>query len=432
MQLSNTEVKYLQTIANMVDEYLKSKAPVIRENHQLFSVIDRCLPHITRGKRFHTTLVDVTTSKNPFIMRVFPDTEELYNKSEALFTAMNSGKSEEFFNAYEGIMSYHIEIDSRVLTKGHSLCVDDGNQFVAILCHEIGHVLFDNPRRLLENYMMQAHIMSKAAALMMNKNPIVRKLCLPMFLATARFKFIMSRAGESTRNEIAADAYVPPEFREDLITYFDNHILNSPERSSFVVTKEDYDNWLKTHCVFSNNVITNIKSRRKVLKSGFEQQYKTEESPYLKKFVKWLGNSAIGYDVEADLTNEVYESSVMRCFEADETECTNKATMILESSDVTSRDIAILQVQAEDITTTEQKLFIVHTIYDYLETLQDKKDKILKKNKGNVDEASKYTKGYDAQIVQLNDILKRVMSVDVSGDNRRYGVFVKYPKGYEG
>ena len=51
-------------------------------------------------------------------------------------------------------MLFYIAVDFRLLTKGQSICVDDGNQFVAILCHELGHVTFENPKRLLENYMI--------------------------------------------------------------------------------------------------------------------------------------------------------------------------------------------------------------------------------------------------------------------------------------
>ena len=233
-------------------------------------------------------------------------------------------------------------------------------------------------------------------------------------------------------DEIRADAYVPDEYKEDLITYFDNHVINSPERSKFIKTEEEYNNEQKTACVFSRRVIFNVKTRRNVLKTAFKQQYDTDESPYLKKFVKWLGNDAFGYDVETDLTNTVYESSVMRCFERDEAECTAKANAIMENSDVTARDISILQVQANTIETTDQKMFVVHTIYDYIETIQNKKDKILKKCNGDVDEAKKYTRTYDEQLASLNDTLRKVMNIDTSGGNRKYGLFVKYPKGYEG
>lgn len=357
---------------------------------------------------------------------------ELDNNSERLFTAMNEGKSIDFFNAWDGIKTWHVEIDERVLNKDSSLCVDDGNQFAAILCHELGHATFDSPRRILENHVMMRQTYDKASAMMLSKNVLVRKLCLPMFLCATSFKLIITDKGQTFENELRADSFVPNELREDLVAYFDNHIINSPERSRFCVSAAEHNNKIKTTCTFSKNVIQNIKLRRSVLKNGFKQQYEIDESPYLKKFVKWLGKSSLGYAIDEDQTNTVYESSVIRVFEADEKEVAAKATAMLEQADVSARDISILQVQIDDINSSDQKLFVVHTIYDYLEILQSKKAKILKKYNGNVSEAKKYTGTYDQQIDQLNAMLKRVLAIDTSGEGRRYGLYIKYPKGYEG
>ena len=111
-------------------------------------------------------------------------------------------------------------------------------------------------------------------------------------------------------------------------------------------------------------------------------------------------------------------------------ECTAQATAMLENASVTPRDISILSIQVDDINTVDQKLFVVHTIYDYLEILQAQKEKILKKYNGNSPE--KATISQDAMIGQLNEILQRVMKIDVSNVGDRYGIFIKYPKGYEG
>lgn len=432
MQLSNNEMSYLKSIANMVDEFLHSKAPKMNKNHQLFKFMERSLPHLVPNKSFHVELVEITTSVDPFIMRVFPDWIELNNKSEELFTAMNNGKAQEFFKAYDGIRTFHIEIDERLLTKGQSLCVDDGNQFVGILCHEIGHVTFGNNLSLLSTYMECKQIYDKSAAMMMNKNPLVRKLCLPMFLASSSFKLVLKKATSTMPEEIMADSYVPDEYKGDLIAYFDNHVMNNPDKGKFLMSDEEYKSKQKTTCVFSRNIISNVKKRRKIMKSAFKAQYDTEDSPYLKKFVAWLGKDALGYDAETGITNEVYENSVLRCFELDNAACNNKAAILQEQADVTPRDISVLMVQVDDIQTSEQKLFCVHTIYDYMEILNAKKEKVLKKHKGNVEEAKRYTAGYDQQLDQLNTILKRVMSIDVSDNGKQYGLFIRYPKGYEG
>ena len=253
-----------------------------------------------------------------------------------------------------------------------------------------------------------------------------------MFIALNGFKVIIKNAGRSVDNEIRADHFIPMEYREAVIAYFDNHILNSPYKSRFIVSYEDAVNTQNTACTFSASVVNLVKTRRTALKNSVKAQYDTGNSPYIKSLCQKIGKDAMGYDPENDETNVTYESSMLRCFDSSVSECEKEADMLFETASVSARDISILQVQIDDVNTSEQKLFVVHTIYDYLEILQDKRQKILKKCKGDLNEARKFTAQYDAQISQLNQMLDKVMKIDTSDDNRRFGIYIKYPKGYEG
>lgn len=429
MKISNTELGYLKSIEDSVDLFLKSKTQTPSSSHEMFRVTERALAHVVPDTRFHVTLSNRTDCA-PFIMGVYPDAKELNAKAEVLLTLMEEGKQENFLKEWAAIKDWIVEIDARILTKGSPICVDDGAQFVAILCHEVGHVLGGNPLALVENYAKQKKMYSKAERMILSKNPLIRKCALPMFVCTSQFRIVAKNIGDGMNKEIRADHYIPDEYRESMITYMENHIINNPDKAIFITTKEEFDTEQKTSIAFSRECIRLMRHRRDALKNSIKQQYNKGGSKYMVDMASDIGREAMGYDPSTDSTNTVYENCALRQLNADVMECTAQATAILENASVTPRDISILSIQVDDINTVDQKLFVVHTIYDYLEILEAQKEKILKKYNGNSPE--KATISQDAMIGQLNEILQRVMKIDVSNVGDRYGIFVKYPKGYEG
>lgn len=432
MKVSSTELKFLDTIASSVDSYLKSKNKTINNEHELFRIIARSLPHLTPGMEFNVYIRQVhNLNEDPFIMAIYPDLEELDIKSKSLIELMNEGKTQEFLKEWAEIKKWAVEIDSRILTKGNPLCVDDGRQFVAIMCHELGHALGGNPLKLIENYIYQQKVSNKIGDMIISKNPMIRKFALPMFVHTLQFKIILKHGASNLKEEIRADHYIPNEYREDFISYIEHHILPNPAVSQIVVSGKEFDNEQTVSIKFSKEVIGMMKHRRDVLKNSIKAQYDKGNSEYMKNMVTKIGKSSMGYDPETGETNAVFEGSMLRCLEMDVQEYTTSAQSMLEAASVTARDISILQVQAEDINTVDQKLFVVHTIYDYLEILQTQREKLLKKS-SNPELLLQKGCPQDAQIKALNDILDKVMKKDVSNVGDRYGIFVKYPKGYEG
>ena len=365
MKISDLESRYLASIADVVNTFLSSPEKKITDNHALFRVIEQCLIHVVPDMRFHPYLVHGSNS-NPFIMGIYPSTKELDTKSSKLLSAMNEGNTEQFMKEWTGIRDWYVEIDPRILTKGNRLCVDDGDQFVAILCHEVGHVLNRNPMQLLQNYMEHKRTMGRAEAMLMSKNTIIRKFALPMFVHTLQFKIFVKNIANSNKlnDELMADNYIPEQYRGAMVSYVENHILLDPSSSDILTTNEDFDRQQKVAISFSRECINMMRKRRSVLKNSIKAQYDQNNSKYMSNLVSDIGKAAMGYDPETDETNAVQERVMLRCLESDIADCIETATKLLEAATVTSRDIAILQVQADDIQTVDQKLFIVHTIYD--------------------------------------------------------------------
>ena len=94
----------------------------------------------------------------------------------------------------------------------------------------------------------------------------------------------------------------------------------------------------------------------------------------------------------------------------------------------------MLEVEAESIETTDDKLWIIQTIYDYLEAISEQQAKRYKKmgngkpSKADIDQMM----ANDARVDRLNKLRAKVMATKVHDMEDHYGVFVRYPRGYEG
>lgn len=432
MKLSKYEVDRLNIIRDEVNRYLKSTN---LDTSGIESCIKRILPKIMLGKRFDVVMNDI--AKRPFIMSIYPDIKELNKKSEDLIKIMEDPKSnnEEFVSKWCEIEHWYVEIDSRILNRMHRLCVDDGEQFVAILCHEIGHVMNENPISLFYNFKKNRDRFDMFERMMLSENKIVRKLILPMFVHTSQFRIIVENLANmknGNKIEMAADAYVPEEYQGALISYIDNHLLNNPDTTDCVQDREQFNNDQQVAIRFSKESIYLLKERRDVLKRQIQTQYNSPNTDnYGKHMMKFIGKHITCYNPETDKTNLISEGVLENGYLRDFEQCMEKAEAILESTRVNERDITVLEIQAENIHTPEDKLYIIHTIYDYMEFITKENAKKIKKVKKVTDNIQKELLK-DSRLQRLEALRDKVMAVKVSDNGDRYGLFVKYPEGYEG
>ena len=111
-----------------------------------------------------------------------------------------------------------------------------------------------------------------------------------------------------------------------------------------------------------------------------------------------------------------------------------ESAAVLEAVKVTDRELTILEIEAENIETMDDKLWIIQTIYDYLEAISKQQVDRYKKMGNN-----RYTyadidqmMANDNRVDRLNKLRAKVMQMKTQEMEDHYGVFVRYPKGYEG
>ena len=416
--------EYLDIIRDQIDRDIKKN-----NIHQISPTFigDNLTRAYDEETRFTVSYVKVPHNEKTFVMCCYPDLDELNKMSRTLIDKLNDkGGTKDFLSAWKKISKWNIEIDERLLTPNTPLTVDNGSQFVAVLCHEIGHIMNTFPAHLVNNYRM-----SKATAgmlnqmLMNNAGRIVLALTLPMYACINGLRIIVSQPGKEL-NELAADSRVPEQYKPFLIDYTNNHIINNPEVSSSVIkTNEEYDNEQKQGVEFSRHCINMMKRRNAALKIHLSTYGKLNPSPYIAKLSEFMSDIVAPKAITMEKFN--YDS-----FDREYAVAEQKANTVLETSTVTDRDIAILQVDIDAMSTIDDKTYILNTIFDYIEICEKQREKAIKKIK-DINKIPEEVLN-DSKIKKLNDMKKQVMNTKITNytDGSEYAVYVKYPKGYEG
>ena len=436
MKMTSREVGFLQIIADDVDAYLKMSANVKPENSSIVRTMNMVLPKLFLGYHFTTNW---EYSKKPYIACIRPDIGELSKKSKELVTILNDPKkgTSQYLDKWAEIKTWEISLDPRIVTKGHPCCVDNGRQFVAIICHEIGHVMNRDPMELITTYREQLRTATKAEKMMYSDNTMVRKLILPMFIRTESFRVVVKNTfdNRTDRVEMAADAYIPPEFAPDLVAYIEGHVLTRPDTVGMVQDEARYKNDQQVSVTYSRSVIDLMEKRRDVLKKQIHAQHQAPDADdYTKKLMNFLGSALGKYDPATDTTNQIQESMEMRRFVRENTDINEAATALLESLKVTPRDLDILELDAKRIRSTEEQLFIIQSIYDYMEAVaKQQADQTKKLQKQGLDDAQiKKVLNADGRMDRLTNLRKEVMNMEITDVPNSYGLYIRYPKGYEG
>lgn len=427
--LSSSEIAQLKIIEEEVNEYLRSKQSNPVTSTGINSALNRVIPKALMPTK-RVKIIWNDDARKPFIMSITPDISELYEKSEKISELLNDPKTHnmDMVKAWADIDQWYLEIDTRILKKNDRLCVDDGAQFVSLLCHEIGHVMMENPLRLFYNYKAKSLDFSTMEKLMLSNSKIVRAIMLPMYTHTLQFMIVVKGKHDSKKCEVAADMFVPDEYKGSLVVYMNNHLLTTPDSSKLVVDEVDFDKEQSLGISLSKESIEMLKDRRDLLNKQIQNQYNSQDNgTFHKKLMMFIGRNLTGYNPDDDMYITGLKTMMENAYSREYTETSSRAEKVLmEAAKITTRDLDILEIQAEDIHTPEDKMYMIHKVYDYIEAIDAE---TVKKAKTVKDIPTKIK---DSRLDRLNAIRTKILATKVSNTGDKYGIFVKYPDGYEG
>lgn len=441
--MSKSEVTILRIIADEVDKILRSKNSITIPNLSLTKTLERYLPELTMGKDIEV-IWDTTRPMEPYIMAMYPDPEELHKKSKELFDILVDAdgikgkpsrqdaykRSMGYTDKWMEIQHWQLYIDIRLIDRESAISVASGDQFSAILAHEIGHVMNGDPAQLLQTYRENLYQQSKLERMLLSNNFFVRKIALPVFVNTLQFRVVLNKA-DSAAEELAADGYIPEEFRGAMVDYVTNRLLKTTAGSRVVITREEYKAEHRMAIKYHRSTIILLTKRRDILKRRLDAQYNSPAiNPYLKNLVKFCAAGVTGFKPE-DGTENLLEESTFATSALESVHRTEVDMSMMEGTKVTDRDLTMLELDIDDIKNSDDKLWCIQTIYDYIEAIekeQEKKNRLASKK--GVALPKELTK--DPRLDRLWKMRNKVTAMKVSDTGPVYGVFVQYPKGYEG
>lgn len=441
--MSQTEIAILRLIADEVDKVLRSpNKPSLAILGGLTKVMERNLPKLTLGRNIKVEWDD-TKPMEPYIMAMYPDPEELNKKSTELFgmlvdadgiVSTKTKASNEVYHKYVEkwceIQNWQLFIDIRLVDTGSALSVTTGDQFAAVLAHEIGHVMNGDPIELIKTYRENLYQQSKLERMLLSKNFFVRKVALPLFVNTLQFRIVTSKP-DAVAEEMAADSYVPEEFRGALVSYITDRLLKTTAGTRLIITKEEYKAQHKTGFRYHRSTIELLIKRRDVLKRRMDAQYNHPSmNPYLKNLMRFCSKGVIGFKPDNKEEDALEEARLAVLAEKEYDRVMEMASLVLEGAKGPSeRDITMLELEIGDITNADDRLWCIQTIYDYIEDIEriQKKNRESAAKKGVVLPDTK-----DPRLARLWELRNKVMAMNVEDNRPKYGVVIQYPKGYEG
>ena len=354
------------------------------------------------------------------------DTEEFYgmsvylssNSLNALAQMLIKNTKPEEITRYIRTMKleYSIEIDKKALySKIYNF---KPHHLTAMLLHELGHVLADTDFYNDMAFAYQNAIFnlendkSKFGDIKLNKKDMI---IAAMYIINGIQTNDLMHRGDFDKNlqrEQIADKFVVDcgygKQLEDSINIISKKLLTKYKKSNNKIK-------LESDAEMFYNLSKSFNLRRKYVTSLIDSEIKVNPVGIVRKMLKNFNNELKSILFTDGVSLLSREDKVLS-----ESFISNFIKMPLK---VSQSDIDDLKIEKEMMEDYDDKTILVYKIHKRISQL----DKVLK----NTDTNDTYTiKLIDAYKTQLNELLKETMKFKVTP--KTYGVFIKYPKGYEG
>lgn len=314
-------------------------------------------------------------------------------------------------------MVYFIEIDSSLLfNKVYNF---KPNEITAILLHEIGHVVADT------DFYADLKMQFNEALFNMNitttpedkihdeKSSIVGMLYVLSALDKTRLQYNIDN---NIQVEQLADKFVfEADYGDALtkaLTKFSNIYTKAYKKAKRdSVLKDEAETFVKLNDIFltrKDYVKTLLDAEKRTNPSSFAKEQLDKVSKFLNKYKRHLNE-----------VNVCVSPSLMG-----KSDCLSEGFIkdwISKPLKTSQRDIDDLRIEAQMMEDYDDKSILVYKIHKRIDRIN---------NYMESNESSQALTVGKAYIDQLQKLLDDVMKFDARP--KRYGVFIKYPKGYEG
>lgn len=385
---------------------------------------------------FNISIVDNTTNAF-FGMNIFPSVSTMDVLIESIVDKKST--TDEILKIWQTNDVWYVEVDS-ILLWDLKLGANPA-EITAILLHEIGHIVYDSsiPRRL--HKVLRYQIMKldyRMRALIAEEK--IRKLFNITILDSCTTK---SFAFVNTKTERIADSFVIKYgYGNDLDTFI-GKLISTQGNSLMNKTEGEMDSEIKSTVNWTINNIKELECRKKHLRTAIKVEMLKTPSVVIKQTLQTIHTSFFGEanDKYRELLSEQYVGVAKDTYaemQADQNLDRFVQRVLTEATDsifdkmgkvkkITQSDIDILMVEAENIQNTDDKIYLLDRLYNYMEIVNTGLDLIEMGKERRVSQSKTTLMSFKDQLNKIRDNIVAMKILD-----KEYGVFIRYPKGYQG
>lgn len=381
---------------------------------------------LNRSFDLNFTISIVNNDTNEFFgMSIYPEENQIDKMVHAIL--YDKARSSELNELWRETKNWYLEIDS-LLLYDPSLNANPA-EIVAVLLHEIGHVVYSNeiPQRV--NKVVRYEIMSASfkmrRLLAWSK---AQKLFDIIFIAACSSKNY--RHINLDQERIADQFAVKMGYAEALDSLMDK-LISAKGNALINRTEEDMDQDVRGAVTWSLSNISELEFRKTRLRTALQAELLKNPSKFVRQIVYSIKNVFFG-DTDND-NNDAYKAILTEQYLIKEYQKIVSESMIPifdkagKVKKITQNDLDILMVEASGIKTGDDKIYILDLIYDKMNIIDAALAIIQDGEKEKVPVPKETLQGFRRQ---LEDLRQQVLKAPITPDT--YGVFIKYPAGYEG
>jgi len=396
----------------------------IKSKNNVNGAILRIQRVIKRNFDINFTINIVNNDTREFFgMSIYPNKNQIEKIIDAIVNKKSS--TDVVIDLWQKTDEWVLEIDS-ILLYDKNLNANPA-EIVAVLLHEIGHVVYSNSipqrvNRILRYKMMHANLALKKLI----SWPKAQKIIQLVFVdacSSKNFRYT------NLKTERVADQFVEKmgygenlnNFIDKLVATQGNRLVNRTEE------QVDQDVTATVNWTFVN--IAELEFRRSNLRTTLQTELLKNPSRFVRDIVYDIRSTFFGKgESENPYTDAVREQYL-----------TNEFNVIVKEGllsifdkngkvkKITQADIDILSVEVGRIENEDDKIYVLDLIYDKLSAINAALDLIKNGQKEKVPVSKDTLESFKAQLERM-----RIMALETPIKPKQYGVFIKYPKGYEG
>lgn len=383
--------------------------------------------------------IDIVVSKN--------DTKEFYgmtivpkeSKMMQIIDVLVDGgtKNDAIDIIWKDIDEWTLDIDSMLL--GMDFKGMTAETLTAIFLHEIGHVVYSNSVPVKLNTVVAYKISSTKGAIKdLIKLPILRKLFTLSIIETCSQKMY----SPGLKKEREADKFVVQYGYGEELKYFIDQLVKSQGGRDVLKSDRDIDQEINIITTWTLTNIEQLSKRSDGLKSGLKAEMLRANSNVLRqtlaaRYDEIFGirkNSSTLYLAESKGYIGEAPEDILR-----EQQIYQLADKIVSESifkfiDKLGRVKPIKQLELDTIAvdigaieTHSDKLFLLDQVYDIIDQVNVSLDHIHSGHPEKVTQSEKTLLNFRSQLERMREEIMSSRIID-----KETGVFIKYPKGYQG